>query len=269
MNVRSAAAAVAIAACSVAATCAAGAIAHAAPATSGCKPNPRSVAGQTAAKALKTVAANIPAACGFKVSGYFLGAGFGIDGLQLDGTTTYDSRGDVHLVYINQGVVVDAYRIGAGVYVRMYEYGEPNAAPDLNVRGEWNAFGVTSNAVIKAAGSSKWVRLSAAELKKFTVNGGFVGLGTPASLAANLVKGTGVTWKLAGVATVRGVRCIVLTQATDSNKLFPAERLYVAAATGLPVEVSYAHTGGGPITTNFGTWSGTTAVTVPTRVVAG
>jgi hypothetical protein len=269
MNVRSAAAAAAIAACSIAATCAAGAIAHAAPAASGCKPHTRSVAGQTAARALKTVAANIPAACGFKVSGYFLGAGFGIDGLQLDGATTYDRKGDVHLVYINQGVVIDAYRVGAGVYLRMYEYGEPNAAPDLNVRAEWNAFGVTSNAVIKAAGSAKWVRLTAAELKKFTVNGGYVGLGTPASLAANLVKGTGVTWKLAGVATVHGVRCTVLTQATDRNKLFPAERLYVGTATGLPVEVSYAHTGGGPITTNFGTWSDTTAVTVPTRVVAG
>ena len=269
MNIRSAAAAAAIAACSVAATCAVGAIAHAAPAASGCRPHTRSVAGQTAAKALKTVAANIPAACGFTVSGYFLGAGFGIDGLQLDGTTTYDGKGDVHLVYINQGVVIDAYRIGASVYVRMYEYGEPNAAPDVNVRGEWNAFGVTSNAVIKAAGSSKWVRLSAAELKKFTVNGGFVGLSTPSSLAANLVKGTGVTWKLAGSATVRGVRCTVLTDATDRSRQFPAERLDVSTASGLPVEVSYAHTGGGPITTNFGTWSHTRAVTVPTRVVAG
>jgi hypothetical protein len=254
----------------LAATCATGAIAapaHATPA--GCRAHTRSVAAQTAAQALKTMAANIPAACGFTVSGYFLGAGFGIDGLQLDGATAYDSKGNLHLVYINQGVVIDAYRIGPSVYVRMYEYGEPNAAPDVNVRGEWSAFGVTSNAVIKAAGSSKWVRLSAAELKKFSANGGLAGLGTPSSLAANLVKGTGVAWKLAGKATVRGVRCTVLTDATDSSKQFPAERLYVSTASGLPVEVSYAHTGGGPITTNFGTWSHAPAVTVPTRVVAG
>lgn len=124
MSIRSAAAAAAIAACSVAATCAVGAIAHAAPAASGCKPHTTSIVGKTAAKAMKTVAANIPAACGFTVSGYFLGAGFGVDGIQLDGTTTYDSAGNVHLVYVDQGVVTDVYRLGGAEYLRLYEYGE-------------------------------------------------------------------------------------------------------------------------------------------------
>jgi hypothetical protein len=258
----------------IAAACATGAItasASAAPLarTAGCRPHTTSIAGQTAAKAVKTVAANIPAACGFTVSGYFLGAAFGIDGLQLDGTTTYDSKGDVHLVYNNQGVVIDVYRIGGSEYVRLYEYGEPNAAPDLNVRGEWSAFGVTSNAVIKAAGSSKWIKLTAAQQKKLAANGGLVGLGSPAALAASVVRGTGVTWKRAGTRTVSGVRCTVLTDATDSNKIFPAETLYVSTATGLPVVIEYAHAEGGAISTSFGKWSHPAAVTAPTRVVAG
>jgi len=256
----------------LAATCAAGAItatAQAAPAASGCKPHTRSVAGQTAAKALKTVAANIPAACGFTVSGYFLGAGFGVDGIQLDGTTTYDSAGNVHLVYVDQGVVTDVYRLGGAEYLRMYEYGEPNAVPDGNVVGLWNAFGVTSNAVIRAAGSSKWVRLSAAERKQFAVNGGFAGLGTSASLAANLAEGTGGTWKVAGTAVVGGVRCIVLTDGPDRNTQFLGETLDVSSATGLPVKVSYPHTVGSPISVGFAKWSHATAVTAPTRVIAG
>jgi hypothetical protein len=123
MKARSAVVAI-LAACAVAATGAIAATAQAAPAASGCKPDTRSIAGQTAAKALKTVAANIPAACGFTVSGYFLGAGFGVDGIQLDGTTTYDSAGNVHLVYVDQGVVTDVYRLGGAEYLRLYEYGE-------------------------------------------------------------------------------------------------------------------------------------------------
>jgi hypothetical protein len=234
-----------------------------------CKPHTRSVAGQTAAQVLRTLAANIPAACGFTVSGDLLGQVFGIDGVELWGVTTYDSAGHVHLVYVNQGVVINAYRIGSSEYLRLYESANPNAAPDINVKGEWNAFGVTSNAVINAAGSTKWVKLTAAQEKKVSADGGFVGIGGPAYLAAALVKGTGVTWKLAGSATISGIRCTVLSDATDSNKLYPAEKLYLNTATGLPVTVRYAYQVPPQPTTTFGNWSRTTAVTAPTRVVAG
>ena len=47
-----------------------------------------------------------------------------------------------------------------------------------------------------SARSAQKIRLSAAERKQFAVNGGFAGLGTSASLAANLAEGTGGTWKL-------------------------------------------------------------------------
>jgi hypothetical protein len=250
---------------------AAGGAANAAPAAAkaACKPHTRSVAGQTATQALRTVSANIPAACGFTVSGDFLGQPFGIDGLELWGTTTYDSAGHVHLVYVNQGVVVNAYRIGASEYLRLYESATPNAAPDINVKGMWNAFGVTSNAVINAAGSTRWVRLTAAQQKKVSVNGGFVGIGSPAALAAALVKGTGVPWKLAGSATVRGIRCTVLSDATDSNQLYPAEKLYLNTATGLPVTIRYSYQVAPQPTTTFGSWSRTAAVTAPARIVAG
>jgi hypothetical protein len=234
-----------------------------------CKPHTKSVAGQTAAQVLRTLAANIPAACGFTLSGDFLGQVFGIDGLELWGVTTYDSAGHVHLGYINQGVVVNAYRIGASEYLRLYESASPNAAPDINVKGEWNAFGVTSNAVINAAGSTRWVKLTAAQQKKMSADDGFAGIGNPAALAAALVKGTGATWKLAGSATIRGIRCTVLSDATDSNKLYPAEKLYLNTATGLPVTVRYAYQMAPQPTTNFGNWSRTAAVTAPARVVAG
>jgi hypothetical protein len=234
-----------------------------------CKPHTRSVVGQTAAQILRTLTANIPAACGFTVSGDLLGQVFGIDGVELWGVTTYDSAGHVHLVYINQGVVVNAYRIGSSEYLRLYESASPNAAPDINVKGMWNAFGVTSNAVINAAGSTRWVKLTAAQQKKVSVDDGFVGIGNPAALAAALVKGTGVTWKLAGFATIKGIRCTVLSDATDSNKLYPAEKLYLNTATGLPVTVRYAYQMAPQPTTNFGSWSRTAAVTTPARVVAG
>jgi hypothetical protein len=236
-----------------------------------CRPHTVGVAGLSAAKTLATMVSNMAGGCGFTVSGFLLGVAVGIDGLQLYGSpTTFDGHGDLHLIQVNQGVVIDFYRIGSAEYARLYESDAPNAAPDVNVRGFWHAFGV-STAVINAAGSEKWVRLTPAQVKGFSKNGQIPGpFASPSALAGAVIEGTGHSWKLAGTKTVGGVACTVLTQ-PGSGGLYTPETLYVNTATGLPVEVQYQSQDGQAIATKFSSWGHTSTVTAPpaSKVVAG
>lgn len=228
----------------------------------------RSVAGLTAAQAIHVVSSEMPQACGFTVSGQFDGPGFDIDGWELDGTSTYGALGGAHIVWYNQGMVLDYYRVGGGVYLRIYEAGKPNAAPDINVKGEWQAFGISS-ALVKKAGSAKWIKLTAAEQKKLNPD-----LGVPvtaAALATGIAKGSGKPWRLGGTKVVRGVHCTVLVApVNNSGPGFLGESLYVSTATGLPVGITYVSQDSQSITASFGHWGAATVTAPPAaKVVAG
>jgi hypothetical protein len=242
------------------------------PGSKGCTSRTQGVAGENAAQTLKTVSTNIPKACGFEISGFLLGADYGIDGVQLLGKTTFGPGGNVHLVFVDQGIVLDVYRIGGNEYVRLYEDGKPTAKPDLNLTTMWHGYGV-GNSVIKAAGSVKWVRLTAAQRKLFNGPASYpstIGvLESPAGFAAALVKGTGEAWTLSGTKTIDGVSYTVLADPADANGNYPAETLYVNTATGLPAKVGYASQDGSSITTKFAAWSRTTPISAPRQVVAG
>jgi hypothetical protein len=227
------------------------------------------IAGLTAAQAIHAVARYMPHACGFTVSGQFDGPGFDIDGWELDGTTTYGALGAAHVVWLNQGIVLDFYRAGGGEYLRIYEYGKPNAAPDLNVRAEWQAFGI-STALVKQAGSAKWIKLTAAQQKKINPDLG-VAL-TASALAGDIAQGSGKPWKLGGTKTVHGVRCTVLiAPVNNSGPGFLGESLYVNTATGVPVGINYVSQDNQPVTSAFGHWGTAARVTAPpaSKVVAG
>jgi hypothetical protein len=220
-----------------------------------------SIAGLTAAQAIHAVAGNMPHACGFTVSGQFDGPGFDIDGWELDGTSTYGALGAAHVVWLNQGMVLDFYRAGGGEYLRIYEYGKPNAAPDVNVRAEWQAFGI-STALVKKAGSAKWIKLTAAQQKKINPDLG-VSL-TASALASDIAKGSGKPWKLGGTKTVNGVHCTVLiAPVNNSGPGFLGESLYVNTATGLPVGINYVSQDNQPVTASFGHWGHVAAVNPP------
>lgn len=230
----------------------------------------RSVAGLTAAQAIKVVASEMPHACGFTVSGDFDGPGFDIDGWELDGTSTYGALGGAHIVWFDQGMVLDFYRVGGARYLRLYEDGKPNAAPDLNVRTMWQAFGV-SRAVVKQAGSAKWIKLTAAEWKKTSRDLQGVPL-TASALASAVAKGSGKPWQLGGSKTVRGVHCTVLVAPVNkSGPGFLGESLNVSTATGLPVGIKYVSQDSQSVTASFGHWGTAAAVTAPpaAKVVAG
>src|ERR1039457_2070491 len=96
---------------------------------------------------VRTMRASIPDACGFTVTGELMGADFGIDGVALAGPTTFDGRGNAHVLYVTPGTVLDFYRVGGADYVRLYEYDAPTAVPDLNLRALWSEFGVSSRVV--------------------------------------------------------------------------------------------------------------------------
>ncbi|HEY1626843.1 MAG TPA: hypothetical protein VGG16_23910 [Streptosporangiaceae bacterium] len=229
--------------------------------TTVCASVTRSVAGLTAAQAIRVMASEMPHACGFTVSGQFDGPGFNLDGWELDGTSTYGALGGAHIVWYNQGMVLDFYRVGNGEFLRIYEAGKPNAAPDINVKGEWQAFGI-SNALVKKLGSAKWIKLTAAEQKKINPD-----LGVPvtaSALASDVAKGSGKPWKLGGTKTVRGVHCTVLiAPVNNSAPGFLGESLYVNTATGLPVGINYVSQDSQSVTSTFGHWATAATVTAP------
>ena len=236
--------------------------------TSNCQPHTKGIGREaSAAQIVRTMRASIPDACGFTVTGELLGADFGIDGVTLVGPTTFDGRGNAHVVYASQGVVLDFYRVGGVDYVRLYEYGAPTAVPDLNLRVLWKEFGVSSR-VVNKAGSRNWVRLTPAQRRAFNRSDMLGRLGTPSSLAAALADGTAATWKRSGTKVVDGIKCAAITDPAKNEQDF-AETIYVNDKTGLPVTVRYVVRHGGTLATGFGHWSSTSAVTRPTRVVAG
>lgn len=233
-----------------------------------CHPHTKGVGRHaSAAQVVRTMRASIANACGFTVTGELLGADFGIDGVTLVGRTTFDGRGQAHVVYASQGVVLDFYRVGGAEYVRLYEYAAPAAVPDLNLRVLWREFGVSSRVVTKA-GSTKWVKLTPAQQRAFSRSDMLGQLGTPSSLAAALADGTGATWKLSGTKVIDGIKCTAVTD-PGKNELDFAETIYVNDKTGLPVTVRYAVRHGRTLAAGFGHWSSTSAITRPARIVAG
>jgi hypothetical protein len=227
------------------------------------------VSGLTAVQVIKAVDSEMPHACGFAVSGQFDGPGFTMDGWELDGTATYGALGAVHIAWLDQGLVLDFYRAGGGEYLRIYEDGAPNAAPDINVRSMWQAFGISS-ALVKAAGSAKWIKLTAAQQKKITPE-----LGVPltaAALAGDVAQGSGKPWKLGGSKTVDGVHCTVLiAPVNNSGAGYLGESLYVDTATGLPLGIDYVSQDSQSVTASFGHWGMVAAVSPPpaAKVVVG
>jgi hypothetical protein len=236
--------------------------------TKSCQPHIKGIARKaSAAQIVRTMRASIPDACGFTVSGELMGADFGIDGMALIGRTVFDGRGQTHVVYVTQGTVLDFYRVGGADYVRLYEYGAPTAAPDQNLRALWSEFGVSSR-VVNKAGSTKWVRLTPAQQRAFNRSDMLGMLATPSSLAAGLADGTGASWKLSGTKVVDGIKCAAITDPAKNEQHF-AETIYVSYKTGLPVTVRCAFQHGRTLTTGFGHWSSTSAVTRPAKIVAG
>jgi hypothetical protein len=233
----------------------------------------QSVTGHNATQAIHAVAANMAHTCGFTVSGSFEGVGFGIDGWGLAATSSYAAEGGLHLVWNAQGVINDLYRSGGHEYLRLYEEagsGMSAGQTTVTLRATWKAYGVTSNSVIKAAGSTKWIKLTAAQQK--TVNSELGLPLTSAALGADIAKGSGRPWRLGGTKTVDGVRCVVLTDpVNNSGPDYLGENLYVNAATGLPVRIQYVSQDGQPVASIFGNWGRVITITPPpaSKVVNG
>jgi hypothetical protein len=228
-----------------------------------------SVTGMSAAEAVRTVAANMSRNCGFTVSGSFDGAGFGLDGWELYGTSTYGAFGDVHIVSLDQGMVINFYRVGSAEYLRVYEVDAPNAAPDVNVRAQLRSYGI-SNAVINAAGSAKWIKLTAAQRKTFNSTA-FEPL-TAAALGAAVAQGSQEPWQLGGTKTLNGVRYLVLTDPVNKSGVgYLGESMYVNPSTGLPAEIKYVSQDSQQVSSSFGDWNHTPEVTAPpaSKVVTG
>lgn len=235
---------------------------------SGCRPATHGIGGLSAAQAIRTVTANVPKACGFTISGIFEGAAFG-DSWQLTATSAFGGNGAVHLDWVEQGTYVDFVNTGSAEYVRL------SGGTPLNNDGFWPSFGVTSHAVMKAAGTSKWVRLP---VKATTAKVGWPL--TASALATWVAQGaqrpTATPWHLDGTATVHGIRCTVLVNKPlpgPDNADLTTQWLYVNTATGLPVQIGYYYQTNHKqnLTTFFGNWGHPAAVTAPpaARVVAG
>lgn len=264
---RYAAVLLAVATAATAATVATASTAHART-TSGCQSHTKGIGrNASAAQIVRTMRTSISNACGLTVTGELLGVDFGIDGVTLVGPTTFDSRGQAHVVYVTQGVVLNFYRVRGDDYVRLYEYDAPTAIPDLNLRVLWSEFGVSSR-VVNKAGSTKWVRLTPAQQRAFNRSDMLGMLGTPSSLAAALADGTAATWKLSGPKVVDGIKCAAITDPAKNEQDF-TETIYVNDKTGLPVTVRYVVHHGRTLATGFGHWSTTSAVTRPAPFVAG
>jgi hypothetical protein len=233
----------------------------------------------SAAQAIRTVTANIPKACGFTISGIFEDAAFTIDGWFVDdGTSTYGALGTAHLVWVGQVSVTDFYRAGGAEYVRLSVYGPSTAATRQEVRGLWPVYGITSKAVINAAGFTKWVKLPH-PLPQTTNLGRDSGPAlTAGALAAEVSQGgqlppAGPAWRLDGTATVHGVRCTVLVDPPGKGGVqFDTDYLYVDTATGLPLQIGYRGAEGLEHVWSFlGNWGHVAAVNPPpaSEVVAG
>jgi outer membrane lipoprotein-sorting protein len=227
--------------------------------SAGCEPATNGIAGMSAAQAIKTVTANIPKACGFTISGVFEGAAFG-DGWQLTATSTYGTSGAVHLVYVDQGTYIDFRTVGGVDYVRL------SGGTVVNNDGFWPSFGIKSSAVMKAAGTTKWVRLRT-PAKTAQVGEPL----TAAAFAAEVAQGP---WTIDGTATVHGVRCTVLESKPQPGVVGSTTQwLYVNTATGLPVQIGYYYQTDHKqnVTSFFGSWGHAAAVTPPpvSEVVAG
>ena len=221
----------------------------------------RSVANLTAAQAIRAVATNMAHTCGFTVSGQFDGPGFNVDGWEIYGTATYGALGGVHVAWLDQGMVLDFYRAGGSEYLRIYEYGEPNAAPDLNVTSMWQAFGIPG-AEVKMAGSAKWIKLTTAEQKK--INPELYSPVTASALASAVAQGSGKPWKLGAAKVVHGVHCTALVApVNNSGPGYLGETLYVNTATGLPVGIDYVSQDSQSVTASFGHWDTTGGVGPP------
>jgi hypothetical protein len=234
----------------------------------GCRPSTHGVAGLTAAQAIRTVTANIPKACGFTVSGIFEGAAFG-DGWQLTATSAFGANGSVHLAWVDQGTYVDFYGVGGVDYVKL------SGGTVLNNDGFWATFGVTSSAVMKAAGTTRWIRLSA-PAKTADVGWPLTATTLATWVAQGAQRPTATPWQLDGTATVHGIRCTVLENKPlpgPDNAMFTPQWLYVDTATGLPAQIGYYYQTNHKqhVQTSFGNWGHVAAITPPpaAEVVAG
>ena len=235
---------------------------------SSCRPRTEGIGrNASAAQIVRTMRANIPNACGFTVTGELLGADFGIDGMMLAGPTAYDGRGQAHVMYDSQGVVLDFYRVGGADYVRLYESQAPTGIPDLNLTALWTEFGVSSS-VVNQAGSTKWVRLTPAQEQAFNRSDLLGVLSAPSLLATALAEGTAAAWKLSGTEVVDGIRCAAVTDPPKDRQGF-AETIYVNDKTGLPVTVRYGVGGGAVPGASFSHWSSASVIARPAQVVAG
>jgi hypothetical protein len=225
----------------------------------GCQPATHGIAGMTAGQAIKTMTANIPKACGFTISGTFEGIAFG-DGWELTATSTYGTSGAVHLVFVDQGTYIDFRTVSGVDYVRL------NGGTVVNNDAFWPSFGIKSAAVMKAAGTTKWVRLP--------VPAKTAQVGNPLTVAAFATEIAQGSWKLDGTATVHGVRCTVLeNKPPASDPDLTTQWLYVNTGTGLPVQIGnyYPVDHKQQVTSFFGSWGHAAAVTAPpaSKVVAG
>jgi hypothetical protein len=229
-----------------------------------CAQATRLIAGMSAANAIQAVAANMASTCGFTLSGNLEGIGFGIDGWGLYGTSSFAASGAVHLIWDDQGVITDFYRSAASEYLRLYmapDAGMPGSEANATLRAEWNSWGVNSNAAIKAAGTTKWVKLTAAQIRIFNSEVGFPL--TSAALGRDIAMGSAKPWKLGGTKTVSGVRCTVLTDpANNSGPDFLGESVYVNSV-GLPVQIRYVSQDSQQVSASFGHWGTIPALTPP------
>jgi hypothetical protein len=221
----------------------------------------RPITNMSAAQAIRTVAANLDKTCGFTISGSFDGAGFGIDGWGLYGSSSYAASGGVHLVWDSQSVILDFYRVSSGEYLRLYMApgaGMSGSQGTATLRAEWNSWDVKNNAVIKAAGTTKWVKLTAAQTKMFNTDVG-VPL-TSAALGTAIAEGSQKPWRLGGTKTVNGVRYTVLTDpVNNSGPGYLGESLYVNSS-GLPVKIQYVSQDNQSVVSAFGHWGGVATV---------
>jgi hypothetical protein len=228
----------------------------------------RPITGMSAANAIHAVAANMASTCGFTISGSFEGIGFGIDGWGLQGTSSFAASGAVHLIWDDQSVITDFYRSAGHEYLRLYmapDAGMPGSQATATLRAEWNSWGVNSNAVIKAAGTTKWVKLTAAQTRIFNTEVGFPL--TSAALGVDIAKGSAEPWKLGGTKTVSGVRCTVLTDpANNSGPGYLGESLYVNPF-GQPVQIRYASQDSQSVVASFGHWDAIPTLTPPASKV--
>ncbi|HEV2635472.1 MAG TPA: hypothetical protein VGX23_10025 [Actinocrinis sp.] len=240
-----------------------------APATA-CTPQTASVSGDTAAQMVQVAVAEIPAACGFTLTGTLESPAEQADGAELQGSATYDRAGNAHFALLDQGLVLDTYVLGSDTYLRLYESATPTATPDPDVLTFWHP--ALSAASVATVGSSKWVKLTGAQKTSLHLTGsaglpGYASLSSPTALAADLTDAGGEPWTIAGAKTVDGIPCTLITHVSKTTQT-PKTTIAINKATGLPLAISYQQ--GTVITTaSFTKWGTTPLVPGPTEVVDG